>query len=103
MGNKKLYFFTMLCFYSYFEIIFSHIYVFITIVGKTKLVTNFLTNECGVKYTHLNVETPVKEKVQENDPNWVKPRGVHQRNIGLSWLREHLEDQHNVTGKSKEI
>lgn len=25
---------------------------------------------------------------QENDPNWLKPRGVHQRNAGLNWIRK---------------
>lgn len=54
---------------------------------KTPLVTNFLST-CGLNYTHLNVLTPPEVKMKESDPNWLKPRGVLQRNAGLTWLRE---------------
>ncbi|XP_013400799.1 galactosylgalactosylxylosylprotein 3-beta-glucuronosyltransferase 3 isoform X1 [Lingula anatina] len=59
-------------------------------VEKTPLVTNFLRN-CGLIYTHLNIATPEDHKLQENDPNWLKPRGVLQRNIALKWLRDNLD------------
>jgi len=65
---------------------------------KTELVKNFLATECGVKYTHLNVATPPEEKLKAKDPNWLKPRGVHQRNEGLHWLRQHLRNQRSHSG-----
>ncbi|XP_060562903.1 galactosylgalactosylxylosylprotein 3-beta-glucuronosyltransferase 3-like [Ruditapes philippinarum] len=55
--------------------------------AKTVLVSKFLTN-CKVPYTHLNIATPGKLKLKESDPNWLKPRGVHQRNAGLDWIRK---------------
>lgn len=58
--------------------------------AKTPLVTDLLAH-AGVKYTHLQVETPKDFKLKENDPNWLKPRGVEQRNLGLQWLRENRE------------
>lgn len=53
---------------------------------KTKLVSKFLKT-CGLPYTHLAVETPENVKLAPADPNWLKPRGVLQRNAGLHWLR----------------
>ncbi|XP_005988878.1 galactosylgalactosylxylosylprotein 3-beta-glucuronosyltransferase 3 [Latimeria chalumnae] len=57
---------------------------------KTKLVADLLA-QSGLTYTHLNVETPKDYKLKENDPNWLKPRGVEQRNLALQWLRENRE------------
>ncbi|XP_046370196.1 galactosylgalactosylxylosylprotein 3-beta-glucuronosyltransferase I-like [Haliotis rufescens] len=59
---------------------------------RTKLVTNFL-NLCGLSYTHLNILTPKEVKLKLDDPNWLKPRGVLQRNMGLSWLRKNLNPE----------
>ena len=56
-------------------------------VTKTNLVTNFLRN-CGINYTHLNIATPKEMKLKPKDPHWSKPRGVYQRNLALSWLRD---------------
>ncbi len=58
--------------------------------AKTKLVTNFLRN-CGVSHTHLNAHTPTDWKLKADDPSWRKPRGVLQRNEGLSWIRENIK------------
>jgi len=55
---------------------------------KTKLVTNFL-KQTGLNFTHLYVATPKEVKLKDKDPNWLKPRGVLQRNEALSWLRIH--------------
>ncbi|KAH9513766.1 Galactosylgalactosylxylosylprotein 3-beta-glucuronosyltransferase 1 [Bulinus truncatus] len=52
---------------------------------KTTLVQNFLSKS-GLSYTHLNVATPSEFKMTQNDPNWLMPRGVLQRNAGLEWL-----------------
>ncbi|KAK6166626.1 hypothetical protein SNE40_023274 [Patella caerulea] len=52
---------------------------------KTELVTKFLKNS-GLNYTHLNALTPKHYKLEEKDPNWLKPRGVLQRNAGLEWI-----------------
>ena len=56
---------------------------------KTDIVSRFLSR-CGLRYTHLNVATPVDVKMKSSDPHWLKPRGVLQRNKGLEWLRENL-------------
>lgn len=54
---------------------------------KTALVTNLLMKS-GLTYTHLHMPTATERKLHEGDPNWLKPRGVEQRNEGLRWLRE---------------
>uniref|UniRef100_A0A646QHP0 Galactosylgalactosylxylosylprotein 3-beta-glucuronosyltransferase n=1 Tax=Hemiscolopendra marginata TaxID=943146 RepID=A0A646QHP0_9MYRI len=56
-------------------------------IEKTDLVTRLL-KKSGIKYTHLNTATPSEYKLSSNDPNWLKPRGVQQRNLALSWLRQ---------------
>ena len=62
----------------------------------TSLVTNFLSrlqqevipDFCSdLKVTRLNVATPDEFKLRARDPNWLKPRGVLQRNLGLQWIR----------------
>ncbi|XP_053304781.1 galactosylgalactosylxylosylprotein 3-beta-glucuronosyltransferase 3 isoform X2 [Spea bombifrons] len=53
---------------------------------RTPLVTDLLA-QSGLHYTHLNVQTPPSMKLKEGDPNWLKPRGVEQRNEALHWLR----------------
>lgn len=50
---------------------------------KTKLVTNLL-KRCRVTSVHLNIPT---SDFYRKDPS--KPRGVEQRNAGLSWIRDH--------------
>lgn len=60
---------------------------------KTDLVTNFL-NTCGLNYTHLNILTPPEVKMKDTDPNWLKPRGVLQRNAALDWLRTTAKTRH---------
>ncbi|KAF8776997.1 galactosylgalactosylxylosylprotein 3-beta-glucuronosyltransferase I-like [Argiope bruennichi] len=57
--------------------------------NKTALVTNFLSKS-RLPFTHLNVPTPPAMKMTKEDPNWLKPRGVLQRNLGLSWIRKHV-------------
>ena len=56
--------------------------------NKTSMVSRLL-ERTGFNYTHLNVLTPAKFKMASKDPNWLKPRGVLQRNAGLDWLRDH--------------
>jgi hypothetical protein len=62
---------------------------------KTQLVKNVL-GRCGVKYTHLNVETPASYRLEEKDPNWLKPKGTLQRNLALDWLRKNRNGQSGV-------
>ncbi|CAG2177877.1 unnamed protein product, partial [Oppiella nova] len=55
---------------------------------KTPLVTRFLKNIQNyghLSYTHLNALTPPQFKLKTTDPNWLKPRGVLQRNAGIEW------------------
>lgn len=61
---------------------------------KTDKVRRFLAN-CQIPYTHLNVATPEQLKLKSSDPNWLKPRGVLQRNAGLTWIRSSLDPQTN--------
>ena len=56
---------------------------------KTSLVERFLTR-CGVRSTHLAVKTRASLVRGENEPRWLKARGVEQRNAGLSWLRHNI-------------
>ena len=58
--------------------------------ATTHLVKNILQQAFKRKiynfnYTHLNVPTPVEFKTKQSDPNWLKPRGVWQRNQALQW------------------
>ena len=57
---------------------------------KSDLVSKLLKRS-GLKYTHLNQPTPSEYKLKPKDPNWLKPRGVLQRNKGLSWLRQNVD------------
>ena len=57
---------------------------------KTNLVKNFL-KQSGLKYTHLNIDTPSEMKLKSKDPHWSKPRGVYQRNEALSWIRNNFD------------
>ena len=58
---------------------------------KSKLVRKVL-ERCKVRTVHLNVETPSLYK----KPPWY-PRGVAQRNAGLSWIRQHYSSS-NCSG-----
>lgn len=64
--------------------------------AKTSMVSRLL-EKSGLKYTHLNVLTPSEYKMVSKDPNWLKPRGVLQRNAGLEWLRTH---EHSLVEKA---
>ncbi|KAM4617193.1 galactosylgalactosylxylosylprotein 3-beta-glucuronosyltransferase 3 [Discoglossus pictus] len=55
--------------------------------GRSSSVAELLA-QSGLHYTHLHALTPKAMKLKETDPNWLKPRGVEQRNEGLRWLRE---------------
>lgn len=47
--------------------------------------------------TQLNIKTPPEFKLQGKDPNWIKPRGVEQRNLALAWLRSNVDtDRHSI-------
>ena len=54
----------------------------------TQLVTNLL-QRCKVKTVHLIAHTSAAYKVEKGKARWSKPRGVEQRNAGLTWLRKH--------------
>uniref|UniRef100_A0A1B6LH87 Galactosylgalactosylxylosylprotein 3-beta-glucuronosyltransferase n=1 Tax=Graphocephala atropunctata TaxID=36148 RepID=A0A1B6LH87_9HEMI len=56
---------------------------------KSPLVTNLLA-DTRLNFTHLNEPTPADWKHKPKEPNWVKPRGVLQRNLALTWLRDNL-------------
>ncbi|XP_044125916.1 galactosylgalactosylxylosylprotein 3-beta-glucuronosyltransferase 3 isoform X1 [Bufo gargarizans] len=54
---------------------------------RTTLVADLLA-QSELHYTHLHVQTPLAMKMKDSDPNWLKPRGVEQRNKALRWLHE---------------
>lgn len=56
--------------------------------SKTRVVENIL-NQFPQNSTHLNIATPKEMKIQPKEKWWKKPRGVFQRNLALSWLRDH--------------
>lgn len=57
---------------------------------KTNLVKRLL-NHFGIRYTHLNVRTPVEMRIGRNKPRWTKSRGTEQRNLGLEWIRDNMK------------
>ena len=62
----------------------------------TSLVTN-LIQRCKAEIVHLLAYTSAKYRVEKGDHAWSKPRGVEQRNAGLSWLRQHYSPE-NCSG-----
>uniref|UniRef100_A0A131YKE1 Galactosylgalactosylxylosylprotein 3-beta-glucuronosyltransferase n=1 Tax=Rhipicephalus appendiculatus TaxID=34631 RepID=A0A131YKE1_RHIAP len=57
---------------------------------RTAVVSDLLAR-CGVAYTHLYAATPDDRKLKPNDPSWLLPKGVLQRNEGLRWLRNNAQ------------
>ena len=47
-----------------------------------------LLHDSGISFTHLHELTPSNYKLNTSDPNWLKPRGVLQRNRALQWLHD---------------
>jgi galactosylgalactosylxylosylprotein 3-beta-glucuronosyltransferase 3 len=43
-----------------------------------------------LKSVHLVAPTPSDKQLHENDPNWILPRGVVQRNTALGWIRSNF-------------
>ncbi|XP_046571885.1 galactosylgalactosylxylosylprotein 3-beta-glucuronosyltransferase 1-like [Haliotis rubra] len=58
--------------------------------NRTKRATDLLRSS-GLSYTHLYALTPEDVKLKPTDSHSSKPRGVSQRNEGLSWIRRHLD------------
>lgn len=66
--------------------------------STTALVRNLLIR-AGLenRFTQLFIKTPPEFKLEGKDPNWIKPRGVEQRNLALTWLRANADvDRHAV-------
>lgn len=62
------------------------------------LVTNLLRRSgLQERSVQLFAKTPTNFKLQGKDPNWLKPRGVEQRNEALKWIRNRLK--HNALGE----
>ena len=40
------------------------------------------------RYVHLNAHTPDAFRPPPNEPRYKYPRGIEQRNAGLTWLRK---------------
>lgn len=61
-------------------------------VTPTDLVTQFLAAS-GIPYIHLHAVTPSDYKLKRQDPSWLLPKGVAQRNAALSWIRSHVDPE----------
>lgn len=58
---------------------------------NSDLVRNLLARSgLNGRSTLLFAKTPSDYKLKRKDPSWVKPRGVAQRNSGLSWIRKNV-------------
>lgn len=71
--------------------------VFWVIVEDAEHTSNLVTNllmRSGLqdRSVQLSAKTPTNFKLQGKDPNWLKPRGVEQRNKALEWVRQHMAD-----------
>ena len=66
---------------------------------KTKLVAKLL-DRCNVTSVHLNVRTPPSYRPRPGADRYkfTYSRGVKQRNLGLSWIREYCLKVKNCTG-----
>ena len=63
---------------------------------KTELMRKFIEQiPKTIEVTHLVKLTPSDDKLRPDDPNWKKPRGVHQRNIALEYLLENHKNDSN--------
>uniref|UniRef100_A0A1A9V063 Galactosylgalactosylxylosylprotein 3-beta-glucuronosyltransferase n=1 Tax=Glossina austeni TaxID=7395 RepID=A0A1A9V063_GLOAU len=61
---------------------------------KTSLVENLLARAgLTLRSTKLHVKTPAAYVTPKTAPYWVQPRGVKQRNAGLSWLRSYTDPE----------
>ena len=60
--------------------------------ARTDLVAGLL-DSTGLSYTHMAVKTSKELVREENEPRWLKARGVEQRNLGLKWIREYFDTQ----------
>uniref|UniRef100_A0A8W7NYU9 Galactosylgalactosylxylosylprotein 3-beta-glucuronosyltransferase n=1 Tax=Anopheles atroparvus TaxID=41427 RepID=A0A8W7NYU9_ANOAO len=71
--------------------------------SKTSTLVGNLLKRSGLqaRSVQLFAKTPTNFKLQGKDPNWLKPRGVEQRNVALKWIREHLaRDQRTGDGET---
>ena len=65
------------------------VWIVIEDASKATDLVSKLLHRCKVKSIHLVVPTSSAYKPAKGKPKWSKPRGVQQRNAGLSWLRQH--------------
>lgn len=58
---------------------------------KTTLITDFISRiPNAITVTHLNEKTPLFDKLAEDDPSWLKPRGVQQRNKAIKHMLDNF-------------
>lgn len=59
----------------------------------TPLVANILkSHNLQDRSVQINIKTPKDFKLTAKDPNWIKPRGVEQRNLALEFVRKKLAE-----------
>uniref|UniRef100_A0A0K0FDN5 Galactosylgalactosylxylosylprotein 3-beta-glucuronosyltransferase n=1 Tax=Strongyloides venezuelensis TaxID=75913 RepID=A0A0K0FDN5_STRVS len=62
---------------------------------KSTEIEKFL-NESKIPFAHLCIKTPKSKKLQDNDPSWLLPKGVLQRNEALKWIRINWAGRQNA-------
>ena len=65
--------------------------------NQTKLISDFIKNRIpsSIVTSHLVQKTPTFDKLGDDDPNWLKPRGVQQRNVAIQHLTEQFKHDQN--------
>lgn len=82
--------------HTFMHVISLHWIVIEDSIEKTNLIAKLL-KETALKYTHLYVKTPEKLKLKDDEPPWLKHKGVLQRNEGLDWIRKNVDkNSHGV-------
>ncbi|XP_035899064.1 galactosylgalactosylxylosylprotein 3-beta-glucuronosyltransferase I [Anopheles stephensi] len=73
-------------------------WVIVEDAAQTSTLVSNLLKRSGLqdRSVQLFAKTPTNFKLQGKDPNWLKPRGVEQRNEALKWIRNHLK--HDAMG-----
>ncbi|KAH8289299.1 hypothetical protein KR054_003437 [Drosophila jambulina] len=85
---------------SHLFMLLSHLHwIIVEDANATSALVTGLLKRAGLekRSTQLNIKTPPEFKLQGKDPNWIKPRGVEQRNLALTWLRNNVDaDRHSI-------
>eukprot|EP00795_Rhopilema_esculentum_P013631 gene13631-4531_t len=57
---------------------------------------NALLTAKKINFTHLAIKTQSDMKRKQDDPRWIKHRGVDQRNFALKWIRKNIKNSDDI-------